>query len=72
MASPELVKGRQLTDAQMLHAKTIDKLEPLVRDLGFLLACEEESGIRLKDQSRRKYIHDKLLAKLYRIEKKSS
>ena len=48
MASPELVKGRQLTDAQMLHAKTIDKLEPLVRDLGFLLACEEESGIRLK------------------------
>ena len=47
-----------------------ESLKRRVRELAHLLACEEESDCRLKDWYDRRSEHNKLLAKLYRIEKK--
>jgi hypothetical protein len=47
-----------------------DKLKARIRELGHLLAYEEEVGHRFKDWYSRKTEHDKLLRKLYRTENK--
>ena len=47
-----------------------ERLEERVRHLAHLLAYEEEAQLRAKDWYDRKKEHDKLLTKLYRMQKK--
>ena len=49
----------------------MDKLKSRIRELGSLLAEEEESGVHLSNWYNRKKEHDFLLQKLYKKEKKT-
>tara|TARA_R110000824_G_scaffold669_11_gene4220 strand:- start:209 stop:472 length:264 start_codon:yes stop_codon:yes gene_type:complete len=52
------------------HKMALDNLKQKIRELGHLLACEEEAEHKFKNWWARKREHDYLLKKLYRSENK--
>ena len=57
-----------MTDKEILLTKTKAKLSEALRALGHQLAWEEVSDVNLSGHKKRKFLHEKLLRQLYRIE----
>jgi len=49
----------------------LERLREQLRDLGHLLACEEQEGLHLGKRHERKRMHEDLLEKLYKLEKRT-
>lgn len=69
MTASSLLVNR-LTDKEMNHAKMIRWLADEVRELGYQLAVREIYGENTPEYFAQKRIHDRLLRKLDRMQKK--